>query len=92
MTKFNTRLVAGALAAVAAFGLTASVAQAQSPDPDTAKVSDDQDKSDTNQKRDTDKTRYCYQSTITGSIITKRICKTRTQWLAQGVDPLKQDR
>jgi hypothetical protein len=32
--------------------------------------------------------RYCAEGEITGSRIPRRICKTRADWLKQGVDPL----
>ena len=32
--------------------------------------------------------RYCVIDSITGSMISRRICQTREQWLAQGFDPL----
>lgn len=34
------------------------------------------------------KTRYCVVDTRTGSRIPTRTCKTRTQWLEQGFDPI----
>ncbi len=34
------------------------------------------------------KTRYCLEYNITGSIITRKDCRTRDQWLADGVDPV----
>jgi hypothetical protein len=32
--------------------------------------------------------RYCVLEVRTGSHITKKICKTRSEWIAEGVDPL----
>jgi len=32
--------------------------------------------------------RYCVVYTITGSILEHKTCKTRKDWLAEGVDPL----
>lgn len=33
-------------------------------------------------------TRYCIKETPTGSHITDKICKTRSEWMDQGFDPL----
>ena len=33
------------------------------------------------------KVRYCIKDAITGSRMERRICKTRAEWLQQGVDP-----
>lgn len=33
-------------------------------------------------------TRYCVKSDITGSRIQRRACRTRSDWLLQGYDPL----
>ncbi len=32
--------------------------------------------------------RYCVLQTETGSILERKTCKTRKEWLAEGVDPL----
>ena len=32
--------------------------------------------------------RYCVQSTLTGSRIPRRECRTRAEWLRDGFDPL----
>lgn len=32
--------------------------------------------------------RYCVQSTLTGSRIARKVCKTRAEWLDEGFDPL----
>lgn len=37
-------------------------------------------------------TRYCIADTITGSRMTRKVCKSRDAWLAEGYDPLDQKR
>lgn len=32
--------------------------------------------------------RYCVVDTITGSRMPRKVCKTRKEWLGEGVDPL----
>lgn len=32
-------------------------------------------------------TRYCVDQTFTGSRMSKRVCRTKKEWLATGVDP-----
>lgn len=39
-------------------------------------------------KPSTDMRRVCVVETLTGSRIPYKICKTRAEWVAQGVDPL----
>jgi hypothetical protein len=34
------------------------------------------------------KTRYCVQTELTGSRLTRKVCQTREAWLAQDFDPL----
>lgn len=92
MTKFNTRLVAGALAAAASFGLTAGIAHAATMNDETAKSADapsTQDKSNTDKAQD--QRLYCVKTLLTGSRIAHRECKTRAQWLRDGFDPLNPD-
>lgn len=35
--------------------------------------------------------RYCIVTTLTGSHLPTKICKTRAEWLEDGVDPLAKD-
>jgi hypothetical protein len=35
------------------------------------------------------KIRYCFIEDVTGSRIPRKSCKTRADWLAEGIDPLK---
>ncbi len=35
-----------------------------------------------------DKTKYCIVSDLTGTRVPRKTCRTRTQWLNQGFDPL----
>lgn len=34
-------------------------------------------------------TKYCFNTETTGSRMKTKVCKTRDQWLAEGVDPKK---
>jgi hypothetical protein len=35
--------------------------------------------------------RYCIVETFTGSLLPKRVCHSRAEWLQQGYDPLKSE-
>lgn len=34
-------------------------------------------------------TRFCVNETVTGSRITRKICHTRSEWIARGADPIE---
>lgn len=34
-------------------------------------------------------TKFCVNETITGSRITRKICHTRSEWIARGADPIE---
>lgn len=74
-----------AFAATATFVAAAVAPAAAAPDPDAATRAGKQEAPRTTSNKDT---RYCIVDRITGSILERKVCKTRDQWLAQGVDPL----
>ncbi|MEO7688863.1 MAG: hypothetical protein ABIS51_06215 [Sphingomonas sp.] len=71
---------------VAAFCMAAaSPVIAAAPDPaGTAKA----EKSEAGAASAAGETKYCVIDTPTGSHISKKICRTRKEWLDEGVDPL----
>lgn len=78
------------LAAAAFAGLlltTASVSaaprQPQNTNEATASTEAPKDTKDAKTER-----KYCVADTRPASHITQRVCKTRTEWMAQGFDPL----
>ena len=72
----------GFAAAVIAAGLaTAANAETKPGTPAPASESTDQ------AKPVKDK-RYCVESTITGSRVARKVCRTRAEWLEEGFDPL----
>jgi hypothetical protein len=86
------RLVAAAAALVFGIATVAAPAMAEprtvpaptsssTESPDTARVA----KSD---KAPTKATRYCAETEITGSRLTRKYCGTREEWLRDGYDPL----
>lgn len=82
----STRTVSTAAALFAAAALVAgavSPAVAMPNDPAKEKK-EDQEAKDA-------KKRYCIQGPTTGTMLPKRICHTRAEWLAQGFDPLKKN-
>jgi hypothetical protein len=36
----------------------------------------------------TDMRRVCVVDTLTGSLLPRKVCQTRADWVAQGIDPL----
>ena len=74
---------------VAAFCMAAaSPVMAAAPDPGSAPKAEKPEAGAAPTARDT--TKYCVVETPTGSHISKKTCRTRKEWLAQGVDPLDQ--
>ena len=74
---------------VAAFCMAAtSPVMAATPDPAGAPKAEKSEAGATSVAEDT--TKYCVVETHTGSHISKKTCRTRKEWLAQGVDQLKQ--
>ena len=39
-------------------------------------------------KPSTDQRRVCIKEAVTGTRIARKVCQTRADWIAQGVDPL----
>ena len=74
-----------AFAATATFVAAAVAPAAAAPDPDATTRAKKSQEAPRATSKDT---RYCIIDRITGSIIERKVCKTRDQWLAQGVDPL----
>ena len=78
----NRNTFAGTAALFAAVALVAgavSPAMAQGNDPSEKPASAKAEKPK----------RYCAISGETGSIVSKRVCLTREEWLQKGVDPAK---
>ena len=81
----NTRRTASIFAAFALLAGATAPAFAAPSDPSTeSKAAAQKDKSDAMKKR------VCIVQNTTGSILAKRECKTRGEWIAEtGIDPLK---
>lgn len=73
-----------ALAAALAFG-TAAPEPAPAPAPVIAPV---QQRVAQDINPETDMRRVCIVDVITGSRLPRRVCQTRAEWHAQGMDPL----
>lgn len=85
MSASFTRLAVATAASLASFALVAGAANASSTTTDPVKVTADRpaDPDAQNVKK-----RYCVsQQVVTGSFVSRKICKTRAQWLKDGVDP-----
>lgn len=90
MMSIRTTGIARAASIFAATALVAASAVpafAAAPDPTTStKSAKDAAKSDPA----TDKRRYCSVSKTTGTIMERKTCKTRAEWIAAtGVDPAR---
>ena len=75
----------------ATFALTAALLTAASPAfADLAKTAADPSSQPTEIaiKPAAKPVQYCVEEQLTGSMLKRRICNTRDQWMAQGFDPL----
>jgi hypothetical protein len=80
----RTTLVSAAAALLAGVTLTAgAVSPAVAAANDPAKPKQEQ------QAQKADSRKYCIYTEATGSRIPKQQCRTRADWLADGVDPLE---
>ncbi|MES2097802.1 MAG: hypothetical protein V4459_13675 [Pseudomonadota bacterium] len=75
-----------ASAALFGLALTAGVAQAD-PKERNAPVSDPTPTSQPEKSRAQDQ-KICVVDAMTGTRIPQKVCKTRREWMAEGVDPL----
>lgn len=83
---FGSRVVALVAASMMAGVSVAAVAKA--PDPKSAESSSGDSYKSAAPERKARPTRYCVNvQPTTGTILSGRICKTREQWLEEGVDP-----
>ncbi|NYT41843.1 hypothetical protein HZY97_13815 [Sphingomonas sp. R-74633] len=77
-------IVSATAALLAGITLTAgAVSPAAAAGNDPAKTKQEQ------QSQKADSRKYCIDSLMTGSRIAKRQCRTRAEWLANGVDPVE---
>ena len=82
-----TRTLLAAAAAIAAIGTVAVPAAASDTSSNSAEA-----RRDTSQNRSADNRRYCINNstsgaeTVTGSMLSRRTCRTRAQWLREGVE------
>ena len=87
MVQFGFGSRVAALVAASTMAAMSVSAVAKAPDPKgeaTATASDNA----TAAVRPVKPTRYCVLGPTTGTILPKKICKTREEWLKEGVDPL----
>jgi len=86
MVKFGFGSRVAAFTAAALMATTSASAMANAPDPKgdgAAAVTEN-----ASAPASPDKTvRYCVQRAVTGTMLPKKTCKTREEWLKQGVDP-----
>lgn len=79
-----SRYLTAGLAAIAGFVMTAGLASATPRDPDASPTP----AATSTAKPAKAEPRYCIEDTLTGTRIAKRVCKTATEWRAEGVEPL----
>lgn len=79
-----SRYLTAGLAAIAGFVMTAGLASASPRDPDASPTPT----ATSTAKPVRAAPLYCIEDTLTGTRIPRRVCKTATEWRAEGVDPL----
>ncbi|MEI9852050.1 MAG: hypothetical protein WDN24_15725 [Sphingomonas sp.] len=85
---FNTQAIGRATAIAAAIALVAgsAIPAGAAPDP-TSEVKTESSRPEVSKTR-----QVCFQGQIIGSRLTRKICKTRDQWIKEtGVDPLERN-
>ena len=87
MTRKSIFSAAAIMLAGAAFAAGA-VSPAAAAGNDPAKAKQEQEQSPTRAAK-ADTRKYCIDTEATGSRILKRDCRTRSEWLDLGVDPLE---
>jgi hypothetical protein len=75
-----------AFASVALFGLAFTTGAVAAKDPATPGAT--ATPAAKSGKESTTNAKYCVVDTVTGTRIQKKVCKTRIEWMAEGVDPL----
>jgi hypothetical protein len=70
---FGLALATGAAAADSKDSVTPGVAATPAAQPEKGRAADP---------------KICVVDTLTGSRIAKKVCKTRSEWMVEGVDPL----
>ncbi len=84
---FQAKLIAVAIALTAPVAVAAKDAPVvKAPAAATAAVSPERGTARTERA---DTLRYCIKDTVTGSRISRKECRTRSDWLARGFDPLE---
>ena len=86
MVKFGYGSCVAAFTAAALMAGTSVSAMAKAPDPkgDGAAATTENASAPANPAKTV---RYCVQGPVTGTMLPKKTCKTREEWLKQGVDP-----
>ncbi|WP_448659968.1 hypothetical protein ACPVPU_05515 [Sphingomonas sp. CJ99] len=79
------KLFAAAASAVLVATTFGTVAHARLPEPKPEPAAKQEEAAKEKRAQ-----RYCMGTTSTGTRIVRQVCMTRDQWLAEGVDPLKQ--
>ncbi|HWU95910.1 MAG TPA: hypothetical protein VN029_09950 [Sphingomonas sp.] len=76
-------LAAAATVTLLAGAVSPAMARTNDPAKEATKKADDQSEKAMQRK-------YCFQSATTGTLMPKRVCHTRAEWIAQtGSDPAK---
>lgn len=84
---FQAKLIAVAIALTAPVAVAAKDAPVvKAPAAATAAASPERGTARTERA---DALRYCIKDTVTGSRISRKECRTRSDWLARGFDPLE---